>query len=598
MTQLLVLLILLSTHGYVGCRMTRSLAEAIVVATLSMLSVIVLAGVTLGTLGFLNALTWTTLTLCFSAGLTLAAGAYGAQGSRERIRYPGHLSMLLSIVPVTLVTITAIKVLISDPANPDDLEYHYPKIFNFIQSESFKRTGLELVDGYPQNGELISTFAYHITNSLALIDGVQLLLIPLFCASISLLASSLGVSQRASFASAILGCCVPAVWSLIPTMHVDFLAASLLVTAVAILFSVKQFDSISKQLLFGAALGLLVGTKFVALPWVAVLLIALLLSPLRPRSVAQTLLVGLPVILLGGERYASNMFREGNPLYPYTIPALGLSIPLHPRLLGTLWEERMTVGIPYMQKVLTSWFSLDSMAQSNHEHWFGGFGLMWPLLLIGTCCALALSARHRSWAIVRLGTLTAVLFVVTPANYTTRFVLFLPAFAAVGFGYLLDSLKNSRWELARSLTVSLAFLAAVHCVRQSITLFVKEVGPRRGSTIFESCKNVAVPLVLAKFMNSPQHEVFRSAKSVSVLLGDLPDERMISYACIWVLHPHLQPTFHDVSAFGKVVATLPDGDSLVVISSQAPPPLSTESAKSEVLLEEKDLQILRVTKPA
>jgi hypothetical protein len=594
MIHYLFIFVLFVSHVYVGCRFASSLAGVVVVSTASLLSVIVISGNALGGLGVLRASEWTKAVLCLSLVLSLIAWRKGSALVVPRLAYPGHLVTLLMALVLSLIAMTAVKSFVSEPANADDLEYHYPKVFHFIESASFEQTGLELVDGYPQNGELVATFAYYTLNSIGLIDGLQLLLLPLFCVSIWIITQSLGVSRRIAGVSAILGCCLPAIWSLIPTMHVDFLAVSLLVAAVAILFSVESFDELSRRVLFGALLGLLAGTKFVALPWVVVLLVATRVSLLRLRTLGDTLCVGVPILLLGGERYLANALLWGNPLYPYTIPFLGLVTHRHPRLLGTLWEERMTFGMPYLEKLRSSWFSLTSIAQSNHEHWFGGFGVIWLILLVGFLCALVVSVRRGEWRVATLGALAFALFVVTPANYTTRFVLFLPAFAAVGFGWFLEALQGKRCDLVRYVASSLSVLAALHCSRQSIALFVSEVGPRRGATIYDSCANVALPKGLARLMRSQVREVFKKVESVKVFIGELPDERMISYACLWQLAPHLKPRFYDMSALDRVAEALPMGESLLVISSKAPVALPAALSEGTVLFDGDGLQVFRV----
>jgi hypothetical protein len=199
---------------------------------------------------------------------------------------------------------------------------------------------------------------------------------------------------------------------------------------------------------------------------------------------------------------------------------------------------------------------------------------------------------------VMLGALAAVLFAVTPANYTARFVLFLPAFAAVGFGWSLEALQEKRRDLIRGVALSLAILSALHCVRQSVALFVSEVGPRRGATMYESCANVALPRGLAELMRSSEREAFRNAKSVQVFIGDMPQERMISYACIWQLAPHLTPSFHDVRMLEKAVGALPMGESLLVISADIPvnPPEALSAAT--VVFEGAGIRVFRVERPA
>ncbi len=619
MLVVLACLLMGAIHLCVGFKCARSGAHRLLVATLSFLGVITLSGVILGTLGILYGQIWCLVVCGMSVGMLAVALRAGDPSPppqeakktsshdlsvlrfwkgllpRLKLSYPGHTVVLAGAALALIVLVTVIKVSLSEPANVDDLAYHYPKLFHLISNRSFEPAGLELVDSYPQNGELLAAFAYHVLASSRLVDGVQLLCVPMYCASIWILARSLKVSENLCTFCALVGCFVPAVWSVIPTMHVDFYAASLLLAAVGLLFSRGVPNNSARLILLGIALGLLAGTKYVALPWVLVLVVAVFLTERKPQSISDMLLFVLPLVLLGGERYAANILSEGNPLAPYSIPGLGIDTTNHARSLEDLWEERMTVGLSHLQKITRSWFSLSAIAQTNHEHWFGGLGAMWPLVFVCSLISIIIAAKKRDVLVLKLATVACALFFVTPANFTARFVLFLPAIGAALTGYLLQQFETNRRDSAKVILQSLLFVAIVQCCRQSLALYVAEAGPRRGATLSDSCANMGVPIGLARLMRSPERQVFQSHSNLVVMMGDEPTERRISYACIWELASPIVPRFKDLRQQSEVIQSLPAEGALVMVSSGSRVELSQPPFISERIYDRDGLQLFRVS---
>jgi hypothetical protein len=462
--------------------------------------------------------------------------------------------MLLIVLVLSLGALACVAIAISEAANVDDLDYHYPKMFWMLQTGSFVSSGLELVDGYPQNGEIIGTFLALVTNSIQFVDGSQLILLPLWFASVWALGSAFKIPYRTNAAVTFMSACVPAFWSLVTTFHVDITAIALLLSALALLYAKDLFERRLQLTLLGTSLGLLLGTKYVALPWVGVMLAATILSSLRPRTFRECLSLALPLSLLGFEPYALNVIRTGNPLYPYSLPFLNWSTTVHPRTLGALWEEEMSKGSSVFSRIIASWFSPNAIAQSNHEHWFGGFGLLWPILFVCFISSAACAIRKRDRNFLGLMIVTIALVLVTPAPYTTRFVLFLPAIGALACGKVLTWLEDRKLEMARLSLISLVVLASLHCARQNITLLSQELTGRRGKTLAASCRNVARPTEFRELLHTDASQNLSTAREILVIRGSAAEDRLVSYACLWALAPNASIHFEEIGHAAEALA--------------------------------------------
>jgi hypothetical protein len=504
---------------------------------------------------------------------------------RERFSYPGHAAVAFITCSTALAVMAAIIVVIFEPSNIDDLDYHYAKVLHWLRSAGFSRTGIDLVDGYPQNGELLAAFAALVSVTTSLADSFQFFTLPLIWASVFRLIRSFGVTTTHALIGTVLATAFPAFTSLVATLHVDIFALACLLSATSLLFSAGQLSPRLRLALIGASLGLLMGTKYVALPWVAILCAATLVAPLRPRGVKELLLLSIPLALMGGERYLSNTLSEGNPLFPYTIPLLGFFTPTNPRLLSGLWEERMSQGDSTSYRILMSWFSPEGIARTNYEHWYGGFGLVWPLLLACSLFTLVQALRARDRAFISLFLLGVTLFVATPVHHTVRFVLFLPAFGAVGLGRVLD---RARSEVLKNIGLGIALVVVLHCVRQHVSLLSRELSDRRGTTLTVSCENAARPAAFRSLSRKPIRALLEGSSRIRVVVGSSVQDRLLSYGCLWVLAPKATITVHELETLQEVLSSAKSegADTLVLISSADPAPRTLDPLAWGILFQE------------
>lgn len=582
--SLFILCLLLAIGAATRC--SSIFTDRVITASVLLASAIVLSGAILGGCGVLLATPWCLLTLIFTATAYLASRRYDKSAKRRwNLSYPGHVAAAFIGCSAFLAVMALVIVATFEPSNIDDLDYHYAKVLHWLRTASFARTGIDLVDGYPQNGELLAAFAALVSGTTSLADAFQLLALPLVWASIFRLIRSFGVTTSHAVIGTVLATAFPAFTSLVATLHVDIFALACLLSATSLLFSTGLLAPHLRLVLIGASLGLLMGTKFVALPWVAILGAATLIAPLRPRSSKELLLLGGPLLMVGGERYLSNTLVEGNPLFPYTIPLLRLFTPANPRLLSGLWEERMSQGDSASYRILMSWFSPEGIARTNYEHWYGGFGLVWPLLLACSLLTLVQALRTRDRSFISLFLLGVALFIATPVHHTVRFVLFLPAFGAVGFGRFLDRVQS---ELLKNIGLGVALVVALHCVRQHISLLSRELSERRGTTLTASCENAARPAAFRSLSREPIRSRFESSSTIRVVVGSSIQDRLLSYGCLWVLAPKANISVHELEALPEVLSTAKNegADALVLLSSADPTPRTLNPMEWKNVFEE------------
>jgi hypothetical protein len=595
MLQLIVFSLCLGFSISAAARCSSVFTERVITSSLLLTSAIVLSGSILGNCDALRAMPWCLLCLGFTALLYLTIHfSIKKPPPREPLPYPGHCALAFILCSVTLAVLAAAMVFIFEPANIDDLDYHYAKVLLWLRAAGFSRTGIDLVDAYPQNGELLAAFAAVVSGTTSLADSFQFLTLPLLWASTFRLIRGFGVTTAHAVIGTVLATIFPAITSLVATLHVDVFALACLLSATSLLFAVGKLPPRMRLALIGASLGLLMGTKYVALPWVAILCVATLASPTsRPRRLSEFLLLGVPLFLLGSERYLSNALTEANPLYPYTIPFLNLFTQSNPRLLSGLWEERMSEGDTASYRILMSWFSPEGVSRTNYEHWYGGFGLVWPLLLACSLVALVSAIRAKDRAFILLFLLGTALFLATPAHHTVRFVLFLPAFGAVGFGRILDRVRS---ELIRTIVVGISLVVALHCVRQHISLLSRELSDRRGTDLVTSCANTSRPSAFRSVTRRPISDSLTTSTSINVVLGSAIQDRLLSYGCLWVLAPKATITVHELEALPEVLLSTKEAgsDTLVIISSLDPAPRTLDPDTWTPLFQESSVTVFKL----
>ncbi len=175
----------------------------------------------------------------------------------------------------------------------------------------------------PSNAELVYHLALAATGNATLAHAGQIPFAALAVLAIYATACVLGTTRATGFAAALGFLLIPEVWQQAPTAMADLALASLFLATIPFLLRLEGRRTWPDLVALGLALGLLVGTKYVAvvmslpvLSWAA-----LLLARRRPgirRGPAIGVVAGL-IGACGGFWYVRNAILTGNPLFPATL---------------------------------------------------------------------------------------------------------------------------------------------------------------------------------------------------------------------------------------------------------------------------------------
>lgn len=367
----------------------------------------------------------------------------------------------------------------------DGLSYHLVTVDVWLQAGRIVNVPQKIwSSGYPANGEILTLWLMLFSTSDHLARLTSILPVPLAGVATAGLARELGASKRWAMLAGLLVMALPVVMIKADSTYVDNLAMAII--AAAWLFGLRALREpdprrrLALYLLAGVAIGLGAGTKVFLLILLGVLgTTAVAASWLRSRpgtrlaAIAETAAISTPTVLLGSYWYVKNLVVYGNPLWPFTIgPFPGL---------GTVQELAVDdppylADAPSIIQVAASWLTDFTLITYQSDIQFGGYGLVWPLLLVGGVAGAVLLVRRRAW--LPLGLICApavVTLLLMPMAWWLRYTLFLPVLAAALFAVALSATRRGR--LASSLAaVAIALTVVSLAIAHRTANFRPEAG--------------------------------------------------------------------------------------------------------------------------
>lgn len=246
------------------------------------------------------------------AVVLLTAWAWGRTAHGARYDFPGYYSF-------------------------DDTYYHLTAVATWHRSGDLRMVKLAMGDSsttfYPIVAEICAwVFLAPFRDSDVAARWAQLPFALASLAAAAAVARRLGISRRAAGVAALLYAAVPEFFpELALTAGNDHTAAFFTLAAVDGALELGRRPRPGAAVYAGIALGLLAGTKYLALFYAAVLagvaIVSLLANRPRPSFKALAGLVGLAgavALAAGGYTYLRNAVTAGNPLFPAPIGLLGL----------------------------------------------------------------------------------------------------------------------------------------------------------------------------------------------------------------------------------------------------------------------------------
>ena len=417
-------------------RVTRTLflwtglADAIIRASVLTFAAIVLAGLTLGGLGLLSTLPFVTM---FAAGCA-ASFALAAPRALPQVSMPRIPIPIASVVIPLLAFIVVVGLVQSPLTLYDSVSYHLVFPARWLQEHRLSIVPTPFSDPaqayQPGNGELfflwlMLPFHGDVAARLGqlpflLLSGVALYAVARRCGA---------RAGHAAYAPLFFLLARPVVEQAAGA-DVDLICAAMFLTSIHLGIVALQTDARRDWSLWGISLGLYLGSKYLALIYVVVLLVLPLLRGPRPKA-----LWAIPgVVTLGLPWYARNWVVAGSPIYPSSLKVLGLTI-----ARGAFAREAMNNSVFHVTSV--------RLLPAILAHAFGTAAfLVWlPLLCLA---AGAVAARRRWWPAGYVLLVPVVMIPLAwfgiPDNADSRFLLPAVALAMVPLTFPFGS--NSRWN--------------------------------------------------------------------------------------------------------------------------------------------------------
>lgn len=331
--------------------------------------------------------------------------------------------------------------LVLDPFAYDALTYHLTIVATWLREGNLDPTPLSICCArYPANAELMFAWPALFLGDDALVDTVQLGFVALGALAVAGIARSAGLGAAPSAAAGGLFALTPIVLVQAPTNFADVMVAACVLAAIHALVRYAATGAAARLVVAGLASGLVLGTKGTGIIWAAALVAAgIALVLLRRRREPVGAMPALAAFLacclaLGVYWYARNWIDTGNPVHPFAVEVAGVHVFDGPFEVDDILTVAPGPSRPWPVEIVRSWASdLTFWRQSsyNYQQRQGGLGPLWPWLGLPLLLPLAIVlARRRSPALILLG-LTALVFLVQPYRWWSRFTIVLAATGAL-----------------------------------------------------------------------------------------------------------------------------------------------------------------------
>jgi hypothetical protein len=352
----------------------------------------------------------------------------------------------------------------------DGLYYHLPALNEWAAAGRVHWIGsfpdVPFVN-YPMAVEA-HTFLLHQAFGLSpLVDALNLWYWPLALLAVVVLAGCLGARGPWPWLAGALVAGAPVMVCQGVTSYIDPAAASCAMAAIAasVWF---VFDGEARPwpvFLWGAAVGLGLGTKGTGLPMGVVMTAAVATGLLWQRglrgwrAVLRATAVGVGVaIAVGGYWYVRSAWHTGNPLHPIQV-RLGHLVLVEGYDAAGMMRDNQPEWLrrrPPVARVAAAWLQRDAPIQGYAP--IGGLGYLWPsagVPAIAVALALALR-RHASVArppLLFAAALVAVLFVLQPAAWWSRFTVWVHVLGLACLATVLHWAATSRRPALRAASI-------------------------------------------------------------------------------------------------------------------------------------------------
>jgi hypothetical protein len=221
--------------------------------------------------------------------------------------------------------------LLNPPFGWDSLNYHFTFPVEWLKHGNLS-TPITVFDDpspsyYPLNGSLYYLWLMLPLRNVFLADLGQVPFFVLAFMALYSISKKIGLNKELSFYAASLFILIPNFFKQLQIAYVDVMVAGLFLASLNSLLLLSGSFTLRNLLFYGLSMGLLIGTKTIALPYSILLLAPFLYLVLKNTKKAYfCLFLILIIFVLGGFSYTRNFLDTGNPLYPLDFNLLGKNI--------------------------------------------------------------------------------------------------------------------------------------------------------------------------------------------------------------------------------------------------------------------------------
>lgn len=324
----LVFWLLIGLAAFPAWRLTRALfpwsglADAIVRTAVMTFAEIVLAGLLLGTLGLLGTRSYLLLSaVAAAASVGLVQPREPAQISWRRV----PLTVAVALLPL-LAFIVVVGLVQSPLTLYDAVSYHLVFPARWLQEHRLSIVQTPFSDPaqayQPANGELFFLWLMVPFHGDFAARVGQLPFLLLSGTALYAIARRCGVRAEPAFYAPLFFVLTRPVVEQAVGADVDLICAATFLTSIHLGIVAVERDARRDWALWGASLGLYLGSKYLALVYIVVLLVHPLLRGVRRRA-----LWALPgIVVLGLPWYLRNWLVAGSPIYPASLQLLGVTV--------------------------------------------------------------------------------------------------------------------------------------------------------------------------------------------------------------------------------------------------------------------------------
>jgi hypothetical protein len=310
--------------------------------SLIILFVLCLAQIVAGQLlfGILNALTLNNV-IFLNLALLLLAG-FTCRKQKYHLAFPGIKKTLGSLLTDRIVILILAVILgfgiskvfinlVNPPFGWDSLNYHFTFAVEWLKHANLN-TPITIADDpaptyYPINGSLVFLWLIWPFKNVFLADLGQLPFFILAFLCVYGISRKIGLEEKLSLFAAGLFLLIPNYFKQLQIAYVDVMVTALFLVCLNFLLLLNENFSAKLTLAYAIGMGLLFGTKTVALPYCVLLTVPFLYMLCKNFKKINTLIIFLIVVVcLGGFSYLRNFIETGNPLYPLNLKLFGKEI--------------------------------------------------------------------------------------------------------------------------------------------------------------------------------------------------------------------------------------------------------------------------------